>query len=353
MKKKLLALGLAGMMMLGALAGCGGTSASGDSGTAKDSSSSDAGTSSDSSASGSTKLKIGMALPQRDQFQTDAEKAATKMAESEGIEFKAFDANNDISAQISQVQTCAGNGYSAMIVALVNNDSGAEIIQAAGDMPVVFYNRMPTDLTLLNEKHVYVGMDESEAGKAQGEYIAELMKTANKGPDVNAALLMGPLGQDSVVKRTDGVKTALKDAGLNVTYVYEDTAEWDRAKAMDKFTQFMGSGKPYDFVICNNDDMALGVAEAMKTSKGKITVPIVGIDATENGCNAVKEGTLAMTVNQDPINQGESALKLAIELAKGEKPSLVNDQYILFTNAEKVTQDNVDKFLANYENKQS
>ncbi|MGE4548366.1 MAG: sugar ABC transporter substrate-binding protein [Intestinibacillus sp.] len=343
MKKKLLALGLAGMMMLGALVGCGG---SGDTG-GTDAGNTDAGASTDGGASASGKLKIGMALPARDQFQSDAEKAATKLAESEGVDFKAFDANNDISAQISQVQTCATDGYDAMIVALVNNDSAAEIIQAAGDMPIVFYNRMPTDLTLLNENHVYIGMDEAEAGKAQGVYLAEMLKAENK-TDVSGVLLRGPLGQDSVTKRSDGVKAALKDAGINVTWVYEDTAEWDRAKAMDKFTQFMGSGKAYDFVVCNNDDMALGVAEAMNTAAGKITAPIVGIDATENGCNGVKDGSLAATVNQDPNVQGEGSLKLAIELAKGEKPSEVNDQFVQFAAPDTVTKDNVDQFLANF-----
>lgn len=342
MKKKLLALGLAGMMMLGALAGCGGT---GDTGST-DAGKTDAGASTDGTAA-TDKIKIGMALPARDQFQSDAEKAATKLAESEGIEFKAFDANNDISAQISQVQTCATDGYSAMIVALVNNDSAAEIIQAAGDMPIVFYNRMPTDLSLLNDKHVYIGMDETEAGKAQGVYLAEVLKAAGK-TDASGVLLRGPLGQDSVTKRSDGVKAALKDGGINVTWVYEDTAEWDRAKAMDKFTQFMGSGKAYDFVVCNNDDMALGVAEAMNTAGGKITAPIVGIDATENGCNGVKDGSLAATVNQDPNVQGEGSLKLAIELAKGEKPSEVNEQFVQFAAPDTVTTDNVDTFLANF-----
>ncbi|MCB6365979.1 sugar ABC transporter substrate-binding protein [Intestinibacillus massiliensis] len=348
MKKRLLALGLAGIMMLGALAGCAGTGEKKPDAASKPAGSNAAADAKDTADTG-RKLKIGMSLAQRDQFLTNCEQAALKLAEQDGnVELKVFDANNDISAQISQVQTCASDDYDAMIVALCNNDSGAEIIQAAGDMPVAFFNRMPTDLSILDEKHCYVGMDESEAGKAQGEYLASLFK--GKGPDLNAVLLMGPLGQDSVSKRTDGVKAALKDAGFNVTYVYEDTAEWDRAKAMDKFTQFMGTGKPYDMVICNNDDMALGVAEAMKTSdKGEITVPIVGIDATENGCNAVKDGTLKMTVNQNPIGQGEGALKCAVDLANGKVPSIVNDQYVLFTPADKVTTDNVDEFLKSFE----
>lgn len=337
MKKKLLALGLAGMMMVGALAGCGGDTTTDDAGANPD-------------AGASDKLKIGMTMAQRDQFLTNCEQAAVAVAKDQGVELKVFDANNDISAQISQVQTCASDNYDAMMVVLVTNDSGAEIVQAAGDMPVAFFNRMPTDLSILDEKHVYVGMDESEAGKAQGEYIADLFKSENKGPDINAVMLMGPLGQDSVVKRTDGAKKALTDAGFNVTYQFEDTAEWDRAKAMDKFTQFMGTGKPYDVVICNNDDMALGVAEAMSTSgSGTVTVPIVGIDATENGCNAVKDGQLAMTVNQDPIAQGEGAFNSALALAKGEVPSNVNDQFVLFTQAEKVSKDNVEEFLKSFQ----
>ena len=42
------------------------------------------------------------------------------------------------------------------------------------------------------------------------------------------------------------------------------------------------------------------------------SIPIVGIDATVDGIQAIKDGTLAMTVFQDANGQGYGAVKLQL-----------------------------------------
>ncbi|MCB6365787.1 substrate-binding domain-containing protein [Intestinibacillus massiliensis] len=341
MKKRLLALGLAGMMMLGALAGCGG---GGDASKPADSGSTAQTDNGGDTASSDKQLKIGLSMAVRDQFLTSMELAAKAKAEEIGnIQFEAVDANNDMSLQISHVQTWAADGYDAAIVCLVNNDSAQEIINAANGMNVVFVNRQP-DLSLLKDNVVYVGTDESLYGKAQGEYLTEYFKKEGK-TEINAVLFQGVLGLDNVIKRTQSVKDALEAGGIKVNYVYEDTAEWDRAKAMDKFVQFMGSGKPFDVVISNNDEMALGVIEAMKTSgEKKVLCPVVGIDATDVGCQAVKDGDMLCTVFQDPAAQGGGTIECAVGLATGKPIENLKDNYYNII-PQLVTIDNVDDFL--------
>lgn len=340
MKKRFLALALAGLMSLSLLAGCGGSGSSSAGSSGGASSGADA---SGSGASG-TSLKIGLALPARDQFQTSLETAAKAYADANGIQLDVTDANNDISAQIGYVQTWAAGNYDAAIVVLCNNDSAAEVLTAAGDMPVVFVNRMPTDTSILNGTSVaYVGSNEEDAGRFQGEWAANWAKEQGKDT-LNVVQFQGPLGQDSVVKRTDFAKKAIEDAGITVNYVFNDTAEWDRAKAMDKFTQFMGSGTEYDIIISNNDDMALGCIEAY-TAAGitEIPVPILGIDATTVGCEAIKAGTLSFTVFQDPVGQGEGAIKTAVAFANGE--SVETDNGIVWVPFIPVDSSNVDDYL--------
>ena len=71
----------------------------------------------------------------------------------------------------------------------------------------------------------------------------------------------------------------------------------------------------YDCIISNNDAMALGAIEALKDQGiDPSTVPVVGIDATVDGRQAVKDGTLAMTVFQDANGQGYGALMAAANL---------------------------------------
>ena len=75
----------------------------------------------------------------------------------------------------------------------------------------------------------------------------------------------------------------------------------------------------YDCIIANNDAMALGAVEALKAKGMDPTkVPIVGIDATVDGVEAVKNGELAMTVFQDPNGQGYGAVMAAKNMIEGK-----------------------------------
>lgn len=334
MRKKLSALFLTGVLCMTMMAGCGGNAAPATGGAT------DTGTA--AAAQGS--YKIGYSMPMRDQFQTSMEKAITAKASAEGIEMSVLDANGDVAVQISHVQTWEADGYDAVIIGLCNNDSAADVLAAAGDMKVVFVNRQPSLDVLKDGSVVYVGTDETLYGTEQGNYLAKELKAAGK-TEANVVTFMGTLGLDNVTKRTDSAKAALEANGIKAKYVYEGAAEWDRITAMNLFSQFMGSGTPVDAVVCNNDEMALGVIEAMKTNgDGKIFCPVVGIDATDVGCQAVKSGEMACSVFQDPVAQGEGTIICALGLLKGEKIDGLVDNYYNIT-PQLVTKDNVDQFI--------
>lgn len=335
MNKRFLALGLVGLTLLGAVAGC--TSA------VEDQSGTNAQTG--AVAANAKDTKIGLSMSSRDQFLSTLETAVLKSAEEAGVTCNSFDANNDIQQQLNHVQTCAADGYKAMLVNMVDSTNAAEIIEAAGDMKVVFVNRGPSDMSVLNDNVVYVGSNENDSGRFQGEFLAQYFK--DKGMDsAGIVMIQGTLGVDHTNKRTASSLKALEDAGIQIDIVYQDTADYDRAKAMDKFTQFLGTGKPFDAVICNNDDMALGCIEAYKASgMTEIPVPIVGIDATKNGCEAMQEGELAFTVFQNPTGQGNGAIKCALALVNGEPVDGMED-HILWIPFEPVVPADVDKYIS-------
>lgn len=349
MKKRLIALGLAGMMMLGMLAGCGGgdNTSGGDAAGSSDGDTSapDAGASNDTPESGG-KLKVAISMALRDQFLSSLETATVEAAEAAGnVDLKTFDANNDISTQLGHVQTCAAGGYDAIIVNLVNTDSAKEIVDLAGDMKVVFVNRLPTDESVLKDNVMYCGSRESDAGTMQGEYLAKYFKDQGK-TEANGIMIMGTLGLSHTVARTDSAKQALEEGGINVNWVFEDTADFDRAKAMDKMTQVLGdSSKGFDFIVCNADDMALGCIEAIKATNGTVDIPIVGIDGGATGCKAVQDGDMAFTVFQNPVGQGEGAIKCITAMCNGQTVDGA-DGNILWIPFEPITKDNVSDYYS-------
>ena len=261
-------------------------------------------------------ITVGVSLYARDQFISTLEQGILAAAEAAGVTVDSQEANNDTQKQAEQVRTFAAKGYDVMIVNLVDTSTAETIIAEAGDIPIIFVNRRPDDSVLVAGKYAYVGSQEWDAGKMQAEFLAKYF--AGRTDPINYVLFMGQLGLENTQQRTDSVKTELTNAGFTLQKVFEDTAKWDRATAMDMMQTFLGTGAAFDCVICNNDEMALGVIEALKAGGVDLTkVPVVGIDATDMACESVKNGEMAMTVFQDAAGQGAKCIEFAKLAAEG------------------------------------
>jgi len=284
-------------------------------------------------------ITIGVSLYARDQFISTLEQGILAAAEAAGVTVDSQEANNDTQKQAEQVRTFAAKGYDVMIVNLVDTSTAETIIAEAGDIPIIFVNRRPDDSILVEGKYAYVGSQEWDAGKMQAEFLANYF--AGRTDPINYVLFMGQLGLENTQQRTDSVKTELTNAGFTLNKVFEDTAKWDRATAMDMMQTFLGTGATFDCVICNNDEMALGVIEALKAAGVDLAkIPVVGIDATDMACQSVKNGEMAMTVFQDAAGQGAKCIEFAIKAANGELTDLFG--WVPFMP---VTIDNVDQYI--------
>ena len=357
MKKRVVAGILAGLFALSTLAGCGNSET--DSGSTSDSpttetteEASDDSATTDDAATGDTASEdvgtVTMILALRDEFLSTLESGAKQAAEEMGIKLNTADAQSDTSKLIQFIETARNDGQKAVIVNMVDPETAQQCVEAAGDMKVVFVNRPPVDTdATLNENVIYVGSDEMYSGRYQGEWLAEYFKAEGK-TEISYILLNGTIGNVSTTQRTESVLKALEDNGITAT---ESTAplmcDFDRATAQDMITPLLKTTE-YDCIIANNDAMALGAIEALKAEGlDPTTIPVVGIDATEDGRAAVKDGEMGMTVFQDAYGQGFGALLAAKNLIEGND---LNDGstyevdetgYILWVPFEPVTIDNV------------
>lgn len=287
-------------------------------------------------------IRLGVSLYDRDQFFASQEEAMRKAAEElGGVEITVFNSEYDVQKQLEHMSTFSTQKYDVIATSLVNPGTVAEIIATAGDIPIIFQNRMPDTSEFVAGKHTYIGSDEIESGKLQGEWLANYFKDSGKTV-LNVVFLKGDLGLDNTTKRTASAKEALEKAGYTLNIVYEDTAMWSRAEAMTKMEQVLGMGKDIDAVIANNDEMALGAIEALKAVGMLEGIPVVGIDATGSGCAAVKSGEMAMTVFQNAKAQGQKAVEVA-KIAASGKP-IETFYWIPF---EAVTIENVDQYMDN------
>ncbi|MDE6455455.1 MAG: substrate-binding domain-containing protein [Dysosmobacter sp.] len=355
MNKKFLSILLSCILLLALATGCGGDSgsSSGDTGSG---SASSGDTSADTTGGGdasSGNKNITLVLSQRDEWLSTLVDAAEAAAKEKGYNMNTVDCLSDVSKAIQFVESARNAGEEVVIVNLVDPSQAGEIIEAAGSMKVVFVNRLPGDMGVLNENAVYVGSNEREAGVYQAKALAEYFKAQGK-TDVKYILLNGILGQASTINRTEGVLETLASEGINATEASAPLAcDYDRANAMDQISPLLTSGTQFDCIISNNDAMALGAVEAMKSaSMDPSAVPIVGVDCTADGAAAVAAGEMYMTVFQNAVGQGSGAMQAAINLLNGDAidkdtglSADSDNPYIVWVPFEPVTADNV----ANYQ----
>jgi len=320
--------------------------------------SSDLGDSTGGTSASSEEISVNLILSARDEYLSIMEREANQVAAEYGVTITAQDAANDTAKQIQFVETARNNGDKAVIVNLVDPAAAAEIVEKAGDMKVVFINRYPTDDSILNENVVYVGSDEREAGEMQAAALAEYFDAEGK-TDIKYVLIQGTLGQDSVIKRTDSALTGLEENGINAKEATAPVAcDWDRAKALDKVATMVSSGLEFDCIISNNDAMAIGAIEALEAAGiDPNTIPIVGVDATPDGVQAVQEGKMLMTALQDAKGQGKGVVMALVNLLEGKAINdgtdyelAADNENVVWIPFQLVNKDNADEYADYYDN---
>ena len=122
--------------------------------------------------------------------------------------------------------------------------------------------------------------------------------------------LQGEVGNNDTILRTQAYEDTLKKNGIEYEIVASDVANWDKGQALDKMNAWITSFgmDGIEGVLCNNDSMAMGAVQAAlnngyNTGDPNKFLPVVGIDATVEALQAMKDGTLLGTVLNDRTNQ--------------------------------------------------
>lgn len=224
------------------------------------------------------------------------------------VEVTVFDGRYDALVQQDQFATMISQQYDAIIFAPIDADAGATAVQMAHDagIPVVGTNtRANTDLL-----SSYVGSDDVLSGYMEAKAVLD--KIGCKG---NVVVIQGPIGISAQIQRSEGNDKALAECP-DVKVLETNTANWSRAEAQalmeNWLTRHPGA---IQGVIGQNDEMALGAIEAIKSqglNLGDFTV--AGIDGITDALLSVKAGEMT-SILQDARAQAMGSLDVAAKLA--------------------------------------
>jgi ribose transport system substrate-binding protein len=179
---------------------------------------------------------------------------------------------------------------------------------AARGTRVVQFN-MPAELWRERELTAVstVGYDNAlQAGFLAGDYIARRLPRPAR-----LALVWGLPGHWSTA-RSNGLKLALR-RHPNLQLVAISRGDYEREGGMEAARQQLQRHRGIDAIYAENEEMALGVSQAIDDLglshwDGRAGILTVGADGTKSGYERIKAGGLTATIDVNAVEQGRSAI---------------------------------------------
>jgi D-xylose transport system substrate-binding protein len=262
-------------------------------------------------------LVIGLSLDTLKEARWQSDRDLMKArAEALGAELLIQSANSDDARQIADVQALLTRRVDVLVVVPHDGTAMAKAVTMAHEsgVPVLAYDRMIRDADV----DLYVSFDNERVGELQARFLVDHLPTPGKGrivriygskADNNAHLFKA--GQDAVL--------APYIARHDVEVVHEDWAEDWKTEAAKKIVNaaITEHGTHFDAILASNDGTAGGAIQALSEEGLAGKVLVTGQDAELVACQRIVAGTQAMTVYKPIQRLAESAIDLAVRLAKG------------------------------------
>lgn len=237
------------------------------------------------------------------------------VASQSNLKFKYADANGDPAKMLNDVE----NFIDSKVDALIIMPTDQKIVKAIGlkarkaKIPLIVVTVKPNEEDMQYVAS-YVGSEEIKSGEMQGEFIVNSLN----GKPAKAIILLGPLGLEAQIKRTEGNKKIFAQHP-EIKVVAEQEAKWDRAKGMEVAENLLSAHRDANVILSNNDEMAIGALLAAKKLGFKDEdMLIVGIDATPDALAYLGNG-LDATVYQSASGQGRLSAEMAYKAVLGEE----------------------------------
>ncbi|MCQ1570965.1 substrate-binding domain-containing protein [Neorhizobium galegae] len=284
------------------------------------------------------KVTIGVSIPAADHGWTagvvfHAERVAKLlMKEHPGLNV-IVKTSPDAASQANAVQDLAVQGLDALVILPSDPDPLVNAIQQVKDKGtfVALVDRAPSvnDSTI---RDLYVAGNNPALGQVAGEYIK---KTT---PDAQVVVIRGlPIPIDQ--QRQDGFDKGI--AGSKVKILDRQFGNWSRDDAFKVMQDFLTKYPKIDVVWCQDDDMAVGVLEAISQAKRTDIKYVVGGAGSKDMVKKVMDGDKMIPVD---VLYPPAMVATAMELTAGNfyDKVPVSGTYIL--DATLVTKDNAKNF---------
>lgn len=238
--------------------------------------------------------------------------SAAESAKALGYEAKIFDSQNNPATESDNFENLIASGYDAILFNPTDaNGSIVNILKAkAAGVPVFCMDRE------VNADDAATSQILSDNYSGCVEMGVEFVKTlGGKGKYVE---LLGLVGDNNTWARSKGFHSVV-DEFPGLTMVAQQSADFDRNRALDVMETILQAQPDIKAVFCGNDAMAMGAFQALQAAGKAKQVKVFGFDGAADVIEKVGEGKIVATGMQYPKVMAKTAAQYAHEYFNGRR----------------------------------
>lgn len=258
---------------------------------------------------------------------------AKARAEELGYEATIFDSQNDTAKETAHFEDVITGGYKAILFNPTDAAGSVANVRRAkvADVPVFCIDR---EINVTDAATAQILSDSYSGCVELGKYFVEQV-----GEEGRYIELLGIPGDNNTWNRSKGFHSVV-DRFPNLKMVAQQSADFDRTKALEVMESLLQANPDINAVFCGNDAMAMGAFQALVSAGKGDTVKVFGFDGADDVVQRIAEGKIAATGMQFPKTMARMSAEFADEWIKGKRDF---DQKIPVA-VELVTQENVSKY---------
>ena len=237
---------------------------------------------------------------------------ARDRAKELGYDTTIFDSQNDPSKESAHYDNLISSGYSAVLFNCTDaKGSIANVRRAkAAGIPVFCMDR---EIEANDAAMSQILSDNYSGCVALGQYFVEQV-----GENGKYVELLGIVADTNTWNRSKGFHSVV-DRYPGLKMVAQQSAEFDRSKALEVLESILQAHSDIDAVFCGNDAMAMGAYQALLAAGKTSKVKVFGFDGADDVVKSVAEGKITATVMQFPKTMARTAAENADKYLKGQR----------------------------------
>ena len=208
------------------------------------------------------------------------------------------------------------------------------------------FNRVATSVPLFttdsdapaSDRIAYLGSSNTAAGIQAGEIAVQAL------PDGGTCMgFVGFLGADNAVERIAGFRQAVEGSGIELVDVRGDDVDFSVARR--NVDDVLAANPEIDCMVGFYSYNPPRIYEALQAAGKLGEITVIAFDEDPITLGAVREGSFAGTVVQDPFEWGYQGMKLMAAVLEGDTTGVPDDGLIIVPT-KVIDQENVDSFEA-------